>query len=271
MAELWDNLSKFADNVGTGLTQESNKLVGQAGKLTNNIKNYTNKADEVTQEKMMSTLDWAYTQTINGVPGQKNVDELVEDYLSKYDKETAIEKLVHSQTTKAATSGFVTGFGGLLTMPVSIPANITSVLLIQMRMIAAIAKIRGYDLNDDQVRTYVYVALTGTTVSDIVKKTGIIIGNKMLTGMAKKIPGRLLTKINQAVGFRLVTKFGTTGVINIGKMVPVAGAVISCSVDSATTLAIAKGAKKSFTELGYDLGDGTILDKKVIIVDEKFN
>ena len=165
MANLWDNLLKTADNA----VKESGKLVDSAisgsgtlvdniakeggnlvestnkfdGGLGDNIKDLSNKSEQSSQEIMMSTLNWAYEQTLNGVPGQKTVDELVNDYLSKYDKETAIDKLIQVQMIKAATSGFVTGFGGLLTMPVTIPANIASVLLVQMRMIAAIAKIRG--------------------------------------------------------------------------------------------------------------------------------
>ncbi|WHP42989.1 hypothetical protein [Lysinibacillus capsici] len=36
-------------------------------------------------------------------------------------------------------------------MPITIPTNLASVMYMQMRMIAAIAQIRGYDLKDDQV------------------------------------------------------------------------------------------------------------------------
>ena len=113
---------------------------------------------------MLKALDWSYEATLNGLPGQKTVDDLVEDYLSKYDKETAIKKLVNFQTTKAAVSGFVTGFGGVITMPAALPLNVTTVILFQMRMIAAIAKIRGYDLRSDQVQTFVYATLAGTVL-----------------------------------------------------------------------------------------------------------
>jgi len=84
-----------------------------------------------------------------------------------------------------------------------------------MRMIAAIALIRGYDLNSDQVQTFVYATLAGTTVSGIMKKTGIVIGNKVAMKVMQKIPGTVLTKINQAVGFRMVTKFGTKDAVNL--------------------------------------------------------
>ena len=113
--------------------------------LSNTKSMFTNNKSQVSeavQEKMMETLGWAYDKTTNGIPGQESIDDLVNDYLSKYDKETAIDKLVQFQVAKAATSGFVTGFGGVITFPVTIPANIASVILFQMRMIAAIARIR---------------------------------------------------------------------------------------------------------------------------------
>lgn len=244
MVNPFDNISKLANTVGE------------------TFKGKTEHTAEVTQEKMMQTLDWAYDKTLTGLPGQKDIHDLVNDYLSKYDKETAIKKLINFQTTKAATSGFVTGFGGILTMPVTIPANVSSVILFQMRMIAAIALIRGYDLNSDQVQTFVYATLAGTSLTNIMKQTGIVVGNKMLLGVVKKIPGKTLTKINQAVGFRMVTKFGTKGAINLGKAVPVAGAFVGGTFDTVTTRTIAKLATKTFTELGIDLGDGTILTKE---------
>lgn len=217
--------------------------------------------NSLTHSKMMQTLDWAYEQTMTGLPGQKSIDQLVQDYLTRYDPETAINKLVRSQKTMATTSGILTGLGGILTMPVTIPANVVSVILVQMRMIAAIANIRGYDLKSDQVRTLLYATLAGTSVIDIVKKTGITIGDKLLVGVVQRIPGKSLQKINQAVGFRLVTKFGTKGVINMGKTIPLVGAVVGGSFDYATTSVIAKLAKKNFTNDGVDLGDGTRIDK----------
>lgn len=215
---------------------------------------------KIDEKSMMQVLDWAYEKTVNGIPGQKTIEELAADYLKHDDVETAISKLITYQTSKAGISGFITGFGGVLVMPLTIPANITSVILVQMRMIATIAYMRGYDLKSDQVQTFVYASLTGTSVADIAKKAGIVIANKMAAGAIRKIPGKVLTKINQAVGFRLVTKFGTKGAVNLGKMIPVAGALIGGIIDTASTQIIAKNALKTFTSNGINVGDGTIID-----------
>ena len=61
-----------------------------------------------------------------------------------------------------------------------------------------------------------------------------------------EIPGKALVKINQKVGFRFVTKFGEKGLINIGKMVPVVGALINGGLDYAETKVIANRAYKMF-------------------------
>ena len=54
------------------------------------VKNIVGNASVITQEKMLETLDQAYSKTVTGLPGQKTIDVLVNDYLSKYDKETAM-------------------------------------------------------------------------------------------------------------------------------------------------------------------------------------
>ena len=129
-----------------------------------------------------------------------------------------------------------------------IPLVSRSVDEIAVRMIAAIAKMGGYDVNSDQVQTLVYVCLTGTTIADIVKETGIQIGEKSLTAAIKKIPGAVLTKINQKIGFRFLTKFGEKGVINLGKLVPIAGGLIGGGVDIASTIVISRNAIRMFIE-----------------------
>ena len=97
---------------------------------------------------------------------------------------------------------------------------------------------------DDQVRTLVYVSLAGNSAVDILKQTGIEIGKKVAISAIKKIPGQVITKINQKVGFRLLTKFGEKGVINLVKVVPVAGGVVGGVVDMGSTRTVGKVAKK---------------------------
>lgn len=215
----------------------------------------------LTESNVGKLLDWTYAKAIEGIPGTDTAYDLAESYLSKNSSPNkAIDSLVKWQTTKCATSGFLSGLGGIVVLPVAIPANIASVIYVQMRMIASIAHIRGYDLKDDQVQTFVYACLTGQSITELTKQAGIQIGLKVGQAQIKRIPGAVLTKINQKVGFRLVTKFGEKGIINLGKMVPLLGGVIGGSVDAASTKVIASAAKKTFKQGGYDNSNKVILE-----------
>ena len=58
----------------------------------------------------------------------------------------------------------------------------------------------------------------------------------------------ILIKINQQVGFRLVTKFGQKGLVNVIKMMPLVGGVVGGVFDTGMTLTIGNIAKKLFSE-----------------------
>ena len=200
------------------------------------------------EREMMSLLDKCYDGALEGIlPGERTVEELAEDYLTKKsDKEKAIDDLIGYQTLLCGTNGFVAGLGGLLVLPVAIPANIASVIYVQLRMIAAIAYVNGYDVHSDQVRVLAYTCLTGSSATNILKNVGIKIGEKAAVNALKKVPGALLVKINQQVGFRLVTKFGQKGLINLGKMIPILGGVIGGGFDTVTTIGIGNITKVVF-------------------------
>lgn len=204
-------------------------------------------ANEVSQGKVEKMLDWAYEKSLDGIPGMDSAYEMAENFLSKHETpDQAIDSLIRWQNTKAATSGFLTGLGGVIAMPVTLPANIASVMYVQVRMIAAIAHMKGYDLKDDQVKTFVFVCLTGKSASDILKKAGIQAGNAFAKQAVLRIPGEVIKAINKKVGFRLVTRFGQKGVVNLGKAIPIAGGVIGGTVDGIGTGIIGKTAKKVF-------------------------
>ena len=203
----------------------------------------------------MVLLNQLYNQSIRGIAKvSPPIDGLANNYLEKSeDLEKAARTFVNYQIVKCTTSGFITGLGGVITLPVAIPANIGSVMYVQMRMIACLAYMGGYDTDSDQVQTLVYACLAGISIDQLLKGVGIQFGTKLTMAMVKKIPGSVLVKINQKVGFRFLTKFGTKGIINIGKAVPVIGGVISGGFDFAETRVIADRAFKMFIKGDFDM------------------
>lgn len=221
----------------------------------------------ISQEEIMQLLNKLYEQSTQGIAKvSPPIEELAADYLQKNsDVDAAAKQFVNYQIAKCTTSGFVAGLGGLIMLPVALPANVGSVLYVQMRMIACLAYMGGFDTDSDQVQTLVYACLAGISIDQIIKQAGIQFGNKLAMAMVKKIPGEVLAKINQKVGFRFLTKFGTKGVINIGKAVPIIGGIISGGFDFAETKTIANRAYKMFIENDVSvLGEGESVDVEII-------
>ena len=95
-----------------------------------------------TNETIYEVMEWAYDKAVDGLPGMGSAIELAEDYLKNVGTKTdKINSLIRWQNTKAGSAGFLAGLGGMITLPVALPANVASTLYIQIRMIAAIAHI----------------------------------------------------------------------------------------------------------------------------------
>jgi hypothetical protein len=124
---------------------------------------------------------------INGVSGVDGVEKLAQSYGTGGGcSDDGVVRPINWQVAKAGMAGFVTGVGGILTLPVATPANLAGVLSIQIRMIGAIARQCGYDVRSDQEKTLVIACLAGSAALDILKDIGINIG----THVTKQVRSR---------------------------------------------------------------------------------
>ncbi len=204
-------------------------------------------AEKPTPSLIRKALDIAYEKALQGLPGLAPAEEMARQYLAREgslrDKANA---LIRWQVAKAGSSGFITGLGGFATLPVTLPANLVSVLYFQVRMIAAIAYMGGYDLRDDRVKSLIYVCLAGNMAKDILQEAGISAGTRLTAQLTGRISETTLTAINNKLGMVLLTKSGSRGGINLSRMVPVAGGLIGGTFDVVTTRIIGKIALRTF-------------------------
>ncbi|MBQ3257953.1 MAG: EcsC family protein [Oscillospiraceae bacterium] len=202
------------------------------------------------REEIMNTLDILYDKVLQGMPPKREgAVAMAERYLKKNGSvdEAALD-LITDHITKCTATGFVLGLGGLVTMPVTIPANIAGVLYFQLRMIAGVAYMGGYDVYSPQVRMLTYVCLAGISIQSMLKNTGVKIGTRLTKTVAAKLPAKLTATINRGVGYRLFTKFGSRGAVSVGKAVPIVGGIVSGSLDFVETRLIAERAYNMFIQ-----------------------
>ena len=196
------------------------------------------------------TLDWVYSKAIVGFSGVDSAYDLGNSYLNQ-DGTLAqqVDSLIKWQVAKAATSGFVTGLGGIAVMPLTVPANIASVIYVQIRMIAAIAYMGGHDINDDRVKSLVYISMAGNGAKELLKDISIKAGEKALT------------KAIEQISIKLASKAGEKSAASISKAVPVLGGIVGGGYDAVTTKIVGKVAKKIFIDKQYTDQDFTKPDE----------
>jgi len=158
---------------------------------------------------VQSTLNWIVEAGINGFGVLPSAKKVASDHLKDaVDLESAIESIINWRTAYAAGSGFVTGVGGIAAMPITIPAGLLASYALGANTAAAIAYVRGYDVDTEQVRTLILLCLIGESAEQVLKNAGIAIGTKMTKALLQQIPGKVFIEINKRVGFRLITKAG---------------------------------------------------------------
>lgn len=185
---------------------------------------------------------------INGAGQFKGAVEVAHECRrhSQGDVEDAIRRTIRTHRRIVTTAGFAAGFGGLPVMAVSVPVDVTVLYVQATRMTASVAHLRGYDVNSEEVKSLIAVSLLGAAGTEVLAKAGVNIGGKMSVAALRKLPAKVLTKINQAVGFRLLTKFGVKGAINLSKAVPVVSSGIGAGINAAGITTIATYAKRHF-------------------------
>jgi len=157
----------------------------------------------------------------------------------------AIKGVIQLHVQYAGAQGFLTNLGGLVTAVVAVPANITGLALIQCRMIAGIAELRGYDLDDPRVRNAILTCLLGKDdVERLVKKKKLP-APPMALATAPAYDPDIERLITAEVASELITRVaGKRLATTIGRRVPILGGLVGLTADAVATWQIGRYADK---------------------------
>ena len=156
----------------------------------------------------------------------------------------AIDSLVAHHVRLASAQGFVTNLGGLAALPVAIPANLTGVAVVQVRMVAAVAHLRGYDVNDLRVRTALVMCLLGG--DEVAKRIGdgSLPTSPMAVATAPVFDAALDRRVAEAVLADLMSRIGGKNLaLVVTRRVPLLGGGVGAVVDGMATHQIGAYAK----------------------------
>lgn len=205
-------------------------------------------APGVTSRAVLEALDRA----IDGVGPLKPAVRAAEKQLREQDGdvEKAIRNVVDNHVRLSGIQGFVTNIGGLATAAVALPTNVVGLAVLQCRMVAGIAHLRGHDLDDPRVRNAVLATmLSEEGVQELVKKKKLP-GSPITLATAQVHDPELRTMLAAEVGGFLVSKVaGRRLVTTAGRRVPVVGGVVGAGADGWSTWRAGRYAEKEFTPL----------------------
>ncbi|KEY59865.1 EcsC family protein [Serratia sp. DD3] len=170
-------------------------------------------------------LEALYTKALQGGPGISSAYQLAEQYRNTFSTpQSAALSLVRWESAKAATSGFMLGVGGIVTLPITLPASLVGPLLLQLRLIAAIALLGGQDVHDLHTRHLVYLCLGGTVAKDGLQAYG--------TYLFQQISAQALEQVTEKTATHLTTRLaGRLPTAHASHLVPLLSGVVSGSLD----------------------------------------
>src|SRR5512137_567699 len=186
---------------------------------------------------------------LGGFPPLSSAADLADEYLIDLDytdNEQRVNALIKWEMSKNFTTGFITGLGGIVSLPVGVPSALVASWLIQARMAGAIARIYGHDLAEERVRTMILFSLAGDVAKEAMSDLGLDLGSKLPQSAMKQVPGRALVEINKRIGMRLLAKAGQRGLAQFPKAIPVVGGVVGGAFDAVVCRMVGRTAKKLF-------------------------
>lgn len=188
-------------------------------------------------------------QGLAGLGPLASADSVASTYLcdAKYrDDDARVAALINWETTKNFTTGFLTGLGGFVTLPVAVPAALAASWVVQARMAGAIARIYGHDLGSGRVRTKVLLSLAGDVAKDAIKDLGLKVGDKLTQRGVDQIPGRLLVEIDKRIAAKLAQQVGQRVVLRFPRAVPLFGGVVGGALDAIVCRKVGATARTLF-------------------------
>jgi EcsC protein family len=166
------------------------------------------------------------------------------------DVDGAIHDVIENHVRYAGAQGFVTNLGGLATMAVAIPTNITGLALVECRMIAGIAHLRGYELDDPRVRNAILVCLLGEDAVPRLVKAKKIPAPPMAMATAPAHDPDLDQIISAEVAADLISRIaGKRLAGTVGRRIPLVGGLVGAGADGYATWKIGRYADRELLPL----------------------
>ena len=188
-----------------------------------------------------------YAQVRDGLPALGTPEETAARVAGD-DPTAQADKLTALYVSLCGTTGFTFSLGGWLTLPITLPANLAGVALLQLHMAATFAHLGGRRLDDDATRDAVidclirYEDLNGRSPQerDEVHEATDRIGLKLAERGLRFVTERAVKFVAGRAGRAALSRVGWV------RGVPLVGGLIGGVSDAVVTRQVARCARDTF-------------------------
>jgi len=221
------------------------------GPIPENVVNYVRdlaltKIPQIAAPRLTSAMVRLIDASIDGMGKFPSAKQTASRQLTrKNDVEKAVDAVVRTHVAFATAQGVVTNIGGLVSAIVGTPINATGIISVQIHMVAGMAHLYGYDIDDPRVRTAVTMCLLGERelehqiasqelpTTPLAVATSPISDPDLLGQVADRVLSHILT---EATGKGIVTA--------LGRKAPVIGGGVGGIADFLDTMVVSRCLKK---------------------------
>lgn len=198
----------------------------------------TSAGQRVTPSLAAGSVRAALDRAIDGIGPLRSAADAATTRLvdADGDVETAARALVRHHTGLAGAQGFVTNLGGFASLAVAVPANVAGVTLVQCHLVAGIAHLRGYVLDDPRVRNAILACMLGEeSVEELVRRRVLPVAPMALATSPAHSPA-----LDEVIATELTTELlartaGRRAVTLVGRRIPLLGGAVGGGSDALAT------------------------------------
>jgi|GEM_PF-910020 len=202
----------------------------------------------VVEKSIESLIDWIIASDIHEI--RKYIEKIRSNNPGFNNRQIA-EAIVRNQSLNSGLLGAITGAGGLIALPATIPFDLVKAWKIQAFTIRCIAEVYGYNSDTTDLKTDIFLILSNSSVESIKKfvvavslkylpKIAVQLGGKTLRNYALRSVPNILRGAIWKLGGRNIAEKALQK--SMGKAIPVLGAVVGGGMDWFTTQAVGKVA-----------------------------
>lgn len=198
-------------------------------------------------------LDKLYDRALSGLPVLGTPRAMARRFEGKT-LEARADRAVAFYTVMSGTAGFAFGITGLITVPVTVPANIASVALLQLHLCAALAVLHGRDPHDADVRAACIACVLRRSEAE---HTGREETSQPAEREKKSLLSRLTTKLLER-GVRITAEQAGRLASRGARSLPLVGGLVGGTSDAYATGEVGRAARAAFNDNSRGALEGLI-------------